>query len=180
MWTYNCSYELYHHGIQGQKWGIRRYQNPDGTLTAAGRHRAKQGIRAKYTAENAKKGAKNSMTKFARERNQKRYDKKHAKYESIKKELGEKAMLDAQAKITKFRSNLYSIETGFASIGRYSTLGTGILASVLNPLNAPSVYAAYVSATASKDSFARSRNYYKEEYDKTVNALEKQRRKTSN
>lgn len=31
--------ELYHYGIKGQKWGIRRFQNPDGTLTAAGRKR---------------------------------------------------------------------------------------------------------------------------------------------
>ena len=31
--------ELYHHGIKGQKWGIRRFQNPDGTLTQAGRKR---------------------------------------------------------------------------------------------------------------------------------------------
>lgn len=31
--------ELYHHGIKGQKWGIRRYQNPDGSLTAAGKKR---------------------------------------------------------------------------------------------------------------------------------------------
>ena len=31
--------ELYHHGIKGQKWGVRRFQNTDGSLTAAGKKR---------------------------------------------------------------------------------------------------------------------------------------------
>ena len=37
--------ELYHHGIKGQKWGIRRFENPDGTLTPEGK--------ARYRGENS-------------------------------------------------------------------------------------------------------------------------------
>lgn len=49
---------LMHHGIKGQKWGVRRYQNSDGSLTDEGRERYryenygtkfKQGIYRKYT-----------------------------------------------------------------------------------------------------------------------------------
>ena len=32
--------ELQHHGIKGQKWGVRRFQNADGSLTTAGKQRA--------------------------------------------------------------------------------------------------------------------------------------------
>ena len=36
---YTCTNELQHHGIKGQKWGVRRYQYADGTLTPAGKKR---------------------------------------------------------------------------------------------------------------------------------------------
>lgn len=34
-YNYNAYSELYHHGVKGQKWGVRNYQNEDGTLKEA-------------------------------------------------------------------------------------------------------------------------------------------------
>jgi hypothetical protein len=49
------SNELYHHGIKGMRWGIRRYQNKDGSLTPAGEKR-----RAKLEGKLEKLGGKKS------------------------------------------------------------------------------------------------------------------------
>lgn len=55
---YTSSGELYHWGIKGMKWGVRRYQNKDGSLTAAGKKR-----RAKLEGELEKLGGSSAPRK---------------------------------------------------------------------------------------------------------------------
>lgn len=69
---------LSHYGILGQKWGIRRFQNPDGTLTSEGRKRAK----AEYKADNKKAfelGKKATITGKALKRATKKLSKANYK-----------------------------------------------------------------------------------------------------
>lgn len=53
-----CDYNsIYHHGVKGQKWGIRRYQNEDGSLTPQGMARYKKYRDAYMQAGYSKKEA---------------------------------------------------------------------------------------------------------------------------
>lgn len=50
--------ELYHHGIKGMKWGVRRYQNANGSYTSAGKQRRSQSSEKKGLSDRQKTALK--------------------------------------------------------------------------------------------------------------------------
>lgn len=75
--------ELQHHGTKGMRWGIRRYQNPDGTLTPAGKKRYNKEV-AKLKAEEAKiKAAEKVASNKAK--TQAKFDKLDAKKQDLER-----------------------------------------------------------------------------------------------
>lgn len=120
-------YSLYHHGIKGQKWGIRRYQNDDGSLTAEGKKR--------YGVESVSEMSKETLKQY-------QADRKAAAKEAIKdlkskklkaySDIGSDYITDKYGNMTladilndRARTGA-RVQAGTAIVGALATLGVGV------------------------------------------------------
>ena len=104
------SNELMHHGIHGMRWGVRRYQNKDGSLTAAGRKRINQ-LDSEYQRLTGEKLSKTSA------------DVKKTESKPKRKSISEMTNEEIQEKINRItlEQNLKSLTPKKISAGKRFT-----------------------------------------------------------
>jgi hypothetical protein len=142
---YEISNSLTHHGIKGQKWGIRRFQNKDGTLTAKGKKR--------YDHDSSKPKSKH---RIMLEENYKAEGKSQREAEiAAAKRIKTEKIIAATAGVTvaagtayiahkKLRHKTDAIIKAGSSLQRVEANGDGVLHDVFYAANKRSDKAKYV------------------------------------
>lgn len=112
---YSTASYLMHHGVQGQKWGVRRWQNPDGSLTPEGKEHYGLGssqvdaIKADISSMYKKNGKAKGMKASSLIRTKEAY--KQSKYDQIDedtKEEYEKSILKMKSANKATMANMLS------------------------------------------------------------------------
>lgn len=110
--------ELRHYGVRGMKWGVRRYQKNDGTLTSAGKKR--------YSATKSDEivYGKKSAQRIADRRN-----KGDSRKKAVAKEIGRKAATSAAISVAS-SLGIYALTSGKA--GKMLSAGKKVVDSYMN------------------------------------------------
>lgn len=117
--------ELYHHGIKGQKWGVRRFRNTDGTLTSAGKRRAKASADRDKVNEIRKKKVSEMSNQELRDANNRLQLERQYNDLTRKKSIGKKA-------VTAIVTTAGTIAALEGAINTYRKVGEKILKKIGN------------------------------------------------
>ena len=128
--------DLSHSGIKGMKWGVRRYQNEDGTYTDEGRRRYSVQAARKYYKVDRLKRKQESVDSFAKYRKlDKKIRKVQTRYDRKVVGLSDDDLVAARQKVASFRANVRKVGTlaglavtgaGAAMVATYAAPAVGL------------------------------------------------------
>ena len=168
-----------HHGIKGQKWGVRRYQNPDGTLTPLGRKKLGR-LERKVTnlGDTVKQSRSRYMTLAKKKKNGTATSKELREYAALSSSLRKtsskfkkaSAKFDARKQKVKTTEELVKSGTKEEILGRSGELTTQQLQEAFTRLNTKAQIERLDSNTKSKgakfvDKLASTANTLTSVYD---------------
>jgi len=159
------NYELYHSGIKGMKWGVRRYQNKDGTLTAAGKKRRA----TNYTEEAKSMSDQELRSKIDRMVLEKRYVNASKNRNSKTAQA-----LDAANKATKMGSDAGKIVNDAHKLGNKNNPNADLASKTLNAVSKT------VNTAKKVNTIAEEHKIMKTSKTKLANMNDKQLRETVN
>lgn len=117
-YTTSSDYYLVHSGVLGMKWGIRRYQNEDGSLTPEGRiHYGKQAARS-YFRQDMLRRKQEKANDFKTYKKLGKKIRKAEERESVKEgKLSNEDKRKGRYSVAKFRNVKSHVESGVAGVG---------------------------------------------------------------
>lgn len=144
--------ELYHHGILGMKWGVRRYQNKDGSMTSAGKKRYATSLTDRKISRdddpNERKKRIDADIKEADDR-VKFYGSKRAAKTAIRDEADyAKSVNRGKAFVDTLKYGGTSGIAGAALMGIAGTSGLGVVVGFATPVAVAGTVAAVVAKKA--------------------------------